>query len=52
MTYRFPHYDDENPERDEFLFYTVQELLGLGESWDHDSALKHAKEQWEKGERL
>lgn len=47
-----PFYDDENEERDEFLVHTVRECMSLGESWDHDSALKHAKEQWEKGERL
>lgn len=50
--YRFPHYDDEDPNRDEFLFWTVHELLELGESWDEESALRYAKEQWQKGERL
>lgn len=50
--YRFPWHDDEDEERDEFLYHTVQELLSLGESWDLDSALKEAKEEWEKGERL
>lgn len=50
--YHFPHYDDSDPDRDEFLFFTVRELIELGESWDEHSALTYAKEQWAKGERL